>query len=100
MANYRPILVTFGQTCNLSDPNLVTFYTIYPILNEEHFTFHIQYKHPGKFAIRKYGELSYPKNQKTVQPLSSTLLKMLPYYGQSSGESVSLRLTLGGCLLR
>ena len=75
MANYRPILVTFGQTCNLSDPNLVTFYTIYPILNEEHVTFHIQYKHPGKFANRQYGELSYPKYQKNVQPLSSNAIE-------------------------
>ena len=31
--------------CNISDPNLVTFYLcIYPILNEEQFTFHLQYK--------------------------------------------------------
>ena len=29
-------LVTFGQICNIRDPNLVTFYLcIYPILNEE-----------------------------------------------------------------
>ena len=34
------------------------------MLNEEHFTFHMQYKHSGKFANRKYEELSYPKNQK------------------------------------
>ena len=26
MANYRPILATFGQICNFRDPNLVTFY--------------------------------------------------------------------------
>ena len=63
VANYRPILVTFGQTCNLSDPN---------------FTFHIQYKHSGKFANRKYGELSYPKNQKLCNPILVTLLKMIP----------------------
>ena len=63
VANDRPILVTFGQTCNLSDPN---------------FTFHIQYKHSGKFANRKYGELSYPKNQKLCNPILVTLLKMIP----------------------
>ena len=31
---------------------------------EEHLTFHLQYKHSGTFAIRKYEELSCPKNQK------------------------------------
>ena len=30
-------------------------------LNEEHLTFHLQYKHSGKLASRKYEELSYPK---------------------------------------
>ena len=60
VANYRPILVTFGQTCNLSDPN---------------FTFHIQYKHSGKFANRKYGELSYPKKSEIVQPHSSNAIE-------------------------
>ena len=28
-------------------------------LNEEHFTFHLQYKYPGAFANRKYEQLSY-----------------------------------------
>ena len=27
---------------------------------KEHFTFHLQYKHSGAFANRKYEELSYP----------------------------------------
>ena len=30
-------------------------------LNEEHFTFRLQYKHSGTFANRKYEELSYPQ---------------------------------------
>ena len=30
------------------------------ILNKEHFTFHLQYKHSCTFANRKYEELSYP----------------------------------------
>ena len=51
------ILVTFGQLCNFCDPNLITFYyfilCIYLILNEEHFTFHLQYKHSGTFANGK-----------------------------------------------
>ena len=39
-----PILVTFGQICNFRDPTLVTFYScIYLTLNEENFSFHIQY---------------------------------------------------------
>ena len=29
-------------------------------LIEELFTFHLQYKHSGMFANRKYEELSYP----------------------------------------
>ena len=44
-------------------------------LNEEHFTFHLQYKHSGTFANRKYEELSYPKNPKM--------------YSQSSRENVT-----------
>ena len=30
-------------------------------LNEEHFTFHLQYKYPDRFANRKYEQLSYPQ---------------------------------------
>ena len=30
-------------------------------LNEEHFTFHPQYKYPDTFANRKYEQLSYPQ---------------------------------------
>ena len=79
-----PILVTFGQICNVRDPNLVTFYLcIYLKLNEEHFTFHphLKYKHSGTFANRKYEELSHPKNQKmcTGPHSSKTLLKMRPH---------------------
>ena len=63
-----PTSVTFGQICNFRDPNLVTcyYYELNPFfrLNEEHFTFHLQYKHSGTFANRKYEELYYSKNQK------------------------------------
>ena len=59
--------------CNFRDPNLVTLYLcIYLILNEEHFTFHLQYKHSGTFANSKYEELSYPEN---VRPLSSNSIE-------------------------
>ena len=47
---------------------------------------HLQYKHSGTFANRKYEELSYPKNQKMCDPILVTLLKMRPHYSQSSRE--------------
>ena len=87
-ANYRPILVTFVQKRNFRDPDTFTLYLcIYPILNEEHFTFHLQYKYSGTFANRKYEELSYPKNQKMCDPIPVTLLKMRPH--QSSRENTT-----------
>ena len=43
---------------------------------EEHLTFHLQYKHSGTFAIRKYEELSCPKNQKMcARPYSSNSIE-------------------------
>ena len=85
-----PILVTFGQMCNFRDPNLVTFYLrILIILNEEHFTFHLQYKHSGTFSNHKYEELCYPKNPKMCDPILVTLLKMRAHYSQSSRENAS-----------
>ena len=61
-----------------------TFYLRnYLILNEEHFTFHLQYKHSGTFAYREYEELSCPKNQKMRDPILVTLVnpvvKMRPH---------------------
>ena len=44
-------------------------------LNEEHFTFHLQYKHSGTFANRKYEELSYPKKSENVRPHSSNSIE-------------------------
>ena len=38
--------------------------------NEEHFIFHLQYKHSGTFANCKYEELSYPKKSENVRPHS------------------------------
>ena len=57
-------------------------------LNEEHFTFHLQLKHSGTFANRNE-ELSYPKNQKMCDSILVALLKMRPYYSQSSRENVT-----------
>ena len=70
------MLVTFKQKCNFRDPNLVTFYLcIYLILNEEHFTFHPQYKHSGTFANRKCEELFYPQKSEDVRPHSSNSIE-------------------------
>ena len=61
----HPILVTFGQICSSRHSSLVTLYcyelTHFFRLNEGHFIFHVQYKHSGTFANRKYEELSYPE---------------------------------------
>ena len=64
------ILVTFGQICNFRKPQPSHFLFMYvPYrLNGEHFTFHLQNKYSGKFANRKYEELSYPKNPKMCYP--------------------------------
>ena len=52
LANYKFHL---GRFCNFRHPNLVTSYLcIHLILNKEHSTFHLQYKHSGTFAKRKY----------------------------------------------
>ena len=58
-------------------------------LNEEHFTFHLQYKHPGTFANRKYEELSYPKKPKMYDPILVTLLKMRPHCSQFNRENAT-----------
>ena len=41
------------------------------------------------FAHRKYEELSYLKNRKMCDPILVTLLKMRPYYSQSSRENAT-----------
>ena len=49
VANYRPHLShSFGQICNFHDTILVTCLYMYLIMNEEHFTFHLRYKHSQK----------------------------------------------------
>ena len=58
-------------------------------LNKEHITSHLQYKHSGTFANRKYEELSYPKNPKMCDPTVVTLLKMQPHYSQSSHKNAT-----------
>ena len=68
VGNYKPHLSHLGKYVICAIPTQAAFYLcICPILNEEYFTFqlfHLQYKHSGTFANRKYEELSYPKNQK------------------------------------
>jgi len=41
-----------------------------------HLTFHLQYKHSGAFANRKYEELSYPKIKKMCDPISSNSIEI------------------------
>ena len=40
-------------------------------MNQEHFTFHLQYKHSDRLDNRKYEKLSYPKNPKRCDPIHS-----------------------------
>ena len=60
---------------SIIEPTSVSFYfyelTNFFRLNEEHFTIHLQYKHSGTFANRKYEEQSYPEKSKNVRPHSS-----------------------------
>ena len=44
-------------------------------LNEEHVTFHLQYKRSGMFANCKYEELSYPPKSENVRPYSSNSIE-------------------------
>ena len=80
VANIDPILVTFGKICNFRDPNLGTFkFNKFVRLNEEHFTFHLQYKRSGMLANHKYEELFYPPKSKNMRP----------HYSQSSCENAA-----------
>ena len=62
---------------------------MYFILNKEHFTFHLQYKHSGTFANRKYEELCYPKNKKMCDPILVTQFKMRPHDSEFSRENAT-----------
>ena len=62
--------------CNFRDPNLVTFYfyKLTHFLDWRKNICHLQYKHSGTFANRKYGELSYLKKSENVcDPILVTL---------------------------
>ena len=51
---------------------------IYLIMNEEHFTFHLQYKHSGTFtnrANRKCEEFFLPPKSENVRPHSSNAIE-------------------------
>ena len=43
--------------------------------NEEHFTFHLHYKHSGTFADFRYEELSDPEKSEDVRPYSSNSIE-------------------------
>ena len=51
----------------------LTVFRILPISLTD--TFHLQYKHSGTFANRKYEELSYPKIKKLCDPISSNSIE-------------------------
>ena len=67
-------------------------------LNEEQFTFHLQYKHSGTFANRKYGELFNLKKSENVRPhfSQSSRENATPYFGTSPLASYKEVLPLGG----
>ena len=61
-------------------------------MNEEYFTFHLQYKHSDTFANRKREELFLPSAQnwsENVRPQLVTTLKMRPHYSQSRRENAT-----------
>ena len=58
-------------------------------MNDELFTFHLQYKHSGTFANHKYEERSYAQKFDFVRPHSSFLLKMRPHYSHSSHQNAT-----------
>ena len=69
--------------CNFRDPNLIAFY-FYELTHfldwmKNTFSFHLQYKHSGTIANRKYGELSYPQKSENVRS----------HYSQSSRENAT-----------
>ena len=67
----------------------MAFFFLLLSLNEEHFTFHLQNKHSGRFPNRKYGKLSYPQKSENVRPHSSKSVEMRPHYSQSSRENAT-----------
>ena len=85
VANYRPHLTHFWANIIVAIP---TYLCMYLILNEEHFTFHLQYKHSGTFA-NPANELSHPKNPKMCDAILETPLKMQSYYSQSRRENAT-----------
>jgi len=50
-------------------------YLQYLLMNEEYFTFHLQYKHSGTFASRKREELFLPQKSENVRPHSSNSIE-------------------------
>ena len=66
----------------VSERRELTVFRILPIYLTD--SFHLQYKHSGTFANRKYEELSYPKIKKMCDPLSSNSIENVT---PSSGTS-------------
>ena len=58
-------------------------------LNEEHFNFHLRYKHFGTFANCKYAELSYPQKseiRKKIRNQSINKMKKIKMNAENEGE--------------
>ena len=49
-------------------------------MNEEYFTFHLQYKHSGTFANRKCEERFLPPKSENVRPHSSNSIENATLY--------------------
>ena len=58
-------------------------------MNEELFTFHLQYKHSVTFSNRQCEELSQSQHPKMCDPILVTLLKMQSHYSQSRRENAT-----------
>ena len=75
VVNYRPLLNRFWAKTYFSRSQLSHFLIcIYLILNREHLTFHLQYKHSGMFAKRKSWTV-LPQKSANVQPHSTNAIE-------------------------
>ena len=88
-----PISVTFGQICNLCDPNLVTFYfyewTHFLDWMKNTLLFICSTKILVRLLTVNMKNSLTPENPKMFDPILVTLLKMRPHYSQSSLEKAT-----------
>ena len=88
-----PISVTFGQICNIRDPNLVTFYYYELTHFFDRMKNTLLFIYSTNILVRlltvNMKNCLTPKNQKMPDPILVTLLKMRPHYSQSSRENAT-----------